>query len=401
MNEKTVAELEARAAEIDGMDFAEMTAELAEQIADEREAIVDELESRKAAAAAEAERRAEVAEAAMPAKPIIEETRNEKMDRNSAEYRVAWLHYQMGKVTPEERQILDTVNAELRSGESMTSATAAYAIPMVTANRVVENLVQLYPLIGEIELLQIPGNVSIAVEDTVNAAAIHTENASITPADDTLTRVVLSGYEIVKLLSVSAKLNAMEIDAFEDWIVSNLTRKIGEVIENYIVNGTGSSQPKGLEKYATWTDGTNAVDWASTAPTAAELIEQISYLNAAYVGNAKFLMNWKTFWNKVYGLRDDKNPGIVNDTPAVQGDGLGGYRVFGFPVLLSAKVADDTIFFGDFHEAIVANMAAPISVESDKSSGFRYNAIDYRGACVFDCTTVGAGRVVKSASSLS
>ena len=395
MNEMTVAELEARAAEIDAMEIDGIDAERAEQLANEREAIAAELEARRAAAAAEAERREQVAQdAEAPARPIIEEERNEHMNFASPEYRSAWLHYQMGRMSDEERQILETVNAELRSGESMTSATAAYAIPTVTANRIVENLVQLYPLIGEVELLQIQGNVSIAVEDTVNAAAIHTENASITPADDTLTRITLSGYEIVKLLAVSAKLNAMEIDAFEDWIVSNLTRKIGEVIENYLVNGTGSSQPKGIEKYATWTDGTNAVDWASTAPTAAEVIELIGYMNAAYVGNAKFLMNWKTFWNRIYGLRDDKNPAVVND-------GQGGYRVFGFPVMFSSKVADDTFYFGDFRDGVIANMAAPIAVESDRSSGFRYNSVDYRGACLFDCTTVGTGRIVKSAASLS
>ena len=395
MNEMTVAELEARAAEIDATEIDGIDAARAEQLAEERESIAQELENRKAAAAAEAELREQVAnDDAVPAKPIINEVRNEKMTFASPEYRSAWLHYQMGRMSDEERQILETVNAELRSGESMTSATAAYAIPTVTANRIVENLVQLYPLIGEVELLQIPGNVSIAVEDTVNAAAIHTENASITPADDTLTRITLSGYEIVKLLAVSAKLNAMEIDAFEDWIVSNLTRKIGEVIENYLVNGTGSSQPKGIEKYATWTDGTNAVDWASTAPTAAEVIELIGYMNAAYVGNAKFLMNWKTFWNRIYGLRDDKNPAVVND-------GQGGYRVFGFPVMFSSKVADDTFYFGDFKDGVIANMAAPIAVESDRSSGFRYNSVDYRGACLFDCTTVGTGRIVKSAASLS
>lgn len=395
MNEMTIAELEARAAEIDAMEIGEIDAERAEQLAEERESIANELEARRAAAAADAERREEVAQdVTSEATPIIEEVRNEHMTFASPEYRSAWLHYQMGRVSDEERQILDTVNAEHRSGESMTSATAAYAIPTVTANRIVENLVQIYPLIGEVELMQIPGNVSIAVEDTVNAAALHTENASITPADDTLTRITLSGYEIVKLLAVSAKLNAMEIDAFEDWIVSNLTRKIGEVIENYIVNGTGSSQPKGIEKYATWTDGTNAVDWASTAPTAAEVIELIGYMNAAYVGNAKFLMNWKTFWNRIYGLRDDKNPAVVND-------GQGGYRVFGFPVMFSSKVADDTLYFGDFRDGVIANMAAPISVESDRSSGFRYNAVDYRGACLFDCTTVGTGRIVKSAATIS
>ena len=57
-------------------------------------------------------------------------------------------------------------------------------------------------MLNEVTLLHVKGAVKFAIEDTNNAAAIHTENASITAAADTLTTVSLSGYEIVKSGSV-------------------------------------------------------------------------------------------------------------------------------------------------------------------------------------------------------
>ena len=385
IEEMTMQELEARSAEI----LAELdTAD--EARCAELEAEVNQIKARKAELKA-IEARKKAAQALQDGEETGSTIERSKEDntvnvfaRDTKEYRSIWLrHLQGAQITEEERS-------------SLTSDTSAagYAIPTITENRIFEELVQVAPLIGEIELLHIPGNVSILYEDTVNAAAIHTENASITAADDTLGRVLLVGYEMCKILTISGKMALMSIDAFEDWLVSNLTRKLAELIENYIVNGTGSNQPKGIAKYATWVANTNAVDWASTAPTAAELLKQIGLLNASYLGRAKFLMNSTTFYNTIVTLRDDKNPGVVTlegPTP----------KIFGYPVVFSSKVTAGELYFGSLKDGMVGNFAQDIEVEADKSSAFRSNGVDYRGACIFDCAPRGKGLIVKSAATIS
>lgn len=382
IKEMNAEELEARLGEIqaaakeqrDGADFVAMKAEAEE--------IRSELERRKAAAVQAAEERAKVAldNGAKVIETFTEE-RKKTMDRNSIEYRDAWLSLMAGKeLTAEQR-------------DAMTSATASggYAIPEIIANKIYETMVQVAPMIGEIELMHVPGALTLAVESTVNAAALHTEAASITPASDTITRIQLGGYELVKVIGISAKLEAMSIPALEDWIVSNLGRKLAELVENYIINGDGSSQPAGIDSI-TWDTSTytDCVDWASTAPTAAELISLIGKLNGAYTKNAKFLMNWKTFWTEVFALRDDKNEPVVKQEN-------GKYYVFGFPVIFSAKAVDDDIFFGDYYEAIKGNFAQDIEIEADKSSGFLTNTTNFRGRCLFDCGVI-AGRIVKGSA---
>ena len=385
ISEMNLQELEARSQEI----LAELDS-AGEARAAELLAEAEEIKARKAELqAAENRRRAAEALASGNADgaTVIERSQEDTMPktitRDSQEYRSIWLrHLMRAPLTAEERGSLTSDNS-----------AAGYAIPTITQNKIFETLVQVAPLIGEIELLHIPGNVSILYEDTVNAAAIHTENAEITAADDTIGRVLLVGYEMCKILTISAKIALMSIDAFEDWLVSNLTRKLAELIENYIVNGTGSGQPKGIEKYATWVANTNAVDWASTAPTAAELLKQIGLLNGSYLGKAKFLMNSAFFYTTIVALRDEKNPGVVDISGPVP-------KIFGFPVIFSSKVTAGVMYFGAFFDAMVGNFAQDIEVESDKSSAFRANGVDYRGACIFDCSPRGTGLIVKSAASI-
>ena len=52
--------------------------------------------------------------------------------------------------------------------------------------------------------------------------------------------------------------------------------------------------------------------------------------------------------------------------------------------MLSNDVDLHEAFLGDFTE-IYGNLAQDITVESNTSSGFRQNAIDYLGSAIFDC----------------
>ena len=142
-------------------------------------------------------------------------------------------------------------------------------------------------------LLHVKGAVKFAIEGTNNAAAIHTENASITAAADTLTTVSLSGYEIVKLVQISDTVMTMSITAFESWIVNMLAEAIARKVEDLLINGTGSSQPKGIENANTW-GATNSVTVAKTgALTAANVQTLIGLLPSGYDRNGKFVMNKK------------------------------------------------------------------------------------------------------------
>lgn len=293
--------------------------------------------------------------------------------------------------------------SELRSGclkrllgvalteeEQRSVAAANVVVAVETQNKVIEKVKELAPLLNEVELLRVAGSVKFAVEGTVNNAALHTENAAVTPAADTLVTVQLDGYEIVKLVRISATVKTMAIDAFEEWLTSQLARKVAEVIEGYIVSGTGSGQPKGITNAATWGD-TNSVTFAAANPSANEIMQLIGLLPSRHARAAKFVMNRKTFWANVMPVRDDKK------MPIVAGEGAGAYSIFGYPVLLSDFVPVGEMYFGNL-KMVVANLADDVRVDSSEASGFAYNAIDYRGTAIFDCDIADAEAFVKGAS---
>lgn len=184
----------------------------------------------------------------------------------------------------------------------------------------------------------------------------------------------------------------MSVNAFESWLVDMLSEKIALAIEYFLVKGTGTNQPKGVDAL-TYVDGTNGVDYAGAKPTAAEIAELISYLPSRHARKAKFLMHRSTLWTDIAPIRDDSK------APILRGDGAGAYSIYGYPVMFSDEVDAGDIFFGNF-KMIVGNLSQEINVKASEHSGFTYNAIDYRGTVIFDSDVADEGAFVKGAATL-
>jgi HK97 family phage major capsid protein len=282
------------------------------------------------------------------------------------EYRSAWL---------KNLRRIPLTDAEKRAYAN-ASGTGAEVVPTQTANEIISKVKKLAPMLNEVTLLHVKGAVKFVVEDTNNDADIHTENAAITPAADTLTTVTLSGYEIVKLVQISDTVMTMSIAAFESWIVDMLAEAIARKVEDFFINGTGTSQPKGIDKANTW-DATNSVSvGASASLTAANVQTLIGLLNAGYDRNAKFVMSKRTLFTDFMPLQDTSKNHIVT----VQGNS---YFVYGYPVLLSDYVKEHEAFLGDFKK-VCANLAESINVKN--AYDIDTNSYKYSGIAIFDCT---------------
>lgn len=299
---------------------------------------------------------------------------------NTPEYRSAFLKTLLGKpMSDTEKRAAEmvAVNAEKRAYDSGTTAV----IPTQTSDILFQKMVKVAPLINEITLLRVAGNVKFAVQGTRDDAALHTENAAIAPAGDTLVYVELGGYDITKVIRISKTIQTMAISAFEGWLTDMLSADIATKIEDFIINGTGSSQPNGVDHAVTWTVGTNSIQFThGGSPTYDNIVDLISLLPARYSGNAKFLCNNKFLYGQLAKIKDDNNrPILVQDfsNPIAQ-------RVLGFPVMVSDKEADNTLHFGDFKQA-VGNLAQDVTVEMSTASGFLNRSVDFLGSALFDC----------------
>ena len=378
-----IKEIEARLAAIKQEIEERGDAMKAEEI-DALEKETKELTEERAGLIAAAEKRNGILDNIAKGAGIVSRTFEQKQDNadpddpfGTPEYRSAWL---------KNLRRLPLTDAEKRAYAN-ASDTGAEVVPTQTANEIISKVKKLAPMLNEVTLLHVKGAVKFAVEGTNNDAAIHKENAAITAAADTLTTVTLTGYEIIKLVQISDTVMTMSIAAFESWIVDMLAEAIARKVEDFFINGTGSSQPKGIDKANTWGAENSVTVTKAGSLTAANVQTLIGLLNAGYDRNAKFAMSKKTLFTDFMPLQDNSKNHIVT----VQGNN---YFVYGYPVLLSDYVKEHEAFLGDFKK-VCANLAENINVKN--AYDIDTNSYKYSGIAIFDCTPAIGEAFVKLA----
>jgi len=384
LSEMTVDELLQRqqelAEEIPAETRDQMTTEEIEQRANDLEAVKNELEARREAARQAEEKRQQIA-ADKAIKPIakIEEEENRKMnyDVKSPEYRDLWIRNLQGNLTPEERDVYNSGNTN--------------AVPTIVADKFFEKMKKLAPMLSEITLLRVAGNLKFVAEGTRNTATKHTENSVMTPSEDATVSVTLGGFEFMKLIQISRTAKLMSIDAFEGWLVDMLAGDIARAIDNYILND--ASNGVAAITYTTGGDAQNQI--VNGTYTYGTICELISLLPAAYDAEAKFLVNKKTLYTKIAAIVDSqKRPIFVQDS----GEGMPG-RIMGYPVVVDDYVTsnNDALYLGKWTD-VVGNLSEDIHVDRDESAGFAANSIMYRGLAVFDSKPAKTDAIVRLVS---
>lgn len=373
-----------RLAELD-LEVREMAvAEDVEKATEEKKALLErkaelvDLEKRKQTALGITEGKVEV--------NVIEERKEQPMeiktfDRSTEEYRVAWLKNLQG-IELNETEKRDYTSAADSSGG---------AIPTETSEALFNKMTVIAPMLSEITLLRVAGNVQFTAEGVRNAAVQHAENGAITASTDALVKVSLTGYEFNKLLYISKTVQTMSVNAFESWLIDMIAEDIAVAIEDQIINGSGSSAPKGIAKAATWSTASNLVEVTGTATiTYGDVLRLIAMLPARYDSNAKFLAGKEMIYRGLANVTD------TGGKPILLNDATGKYpmRILGYPVIQSDKTPDDTLFLGDYKK-VVGNLSQDVTVERDASAGFASNSVAFRGGAIFDCNIALADAFVK------
>mgnify|MGYP000844853596 CR=1 FL=1 len=296
--------------------------------------------------------------------PKPEENRTAEFTQESPEYRSAFLkHLRRLDLTEIEQRAFTTV-----------AGSAGAVIPTQTQNRVIEIVKQYAPLLAEINLMQVPGGVRVPVEDVVSEATKHAENATITVSDDKLKYVDLFGYEITKLLQISKSVMQMSVDAFENWLTSNLGRSLAAKITSLIIGGSGDGEAKGINAI-TWNENNSITVGASASLTVNDVTALIGLLPGGYDANAKFLMSKKTLFTDFMPLKDSSKHDLVTR----EGNQ---YYIYGYPVMLDERIPLHEAILGDFRAGYYGNMPEEINVVNQFD--IDTNSYKFLGTGMFD-----------------
>lgn len=363
-----LAKIESRKAEI----AAEVeTAEA--DVLEERDKESKELEVRKAELIArkeelEAEERAakEVADGKTIAEEIQipKEEREMKMEKKfdiaSEEYRSAWAKVLQGKKLDEVEE------------RAYATTDAANAVPTAVADKFFEKIKKLAPMLSEITLMQVAGNIKFMAEGTRNAAQLHTENSAVAPANDTLVSVQLGGNEFMKVIRISQAAMTMSVNAFEDWLVDMLSGDIARAIDDFIINDATN----GIVATVSTATTNKITQTATSGYSYSDICNLVALLPAGYDAEAKFLVSKKVLFNSIKGIVDTNKRPIFDPVEKT---------LFGYPVVTDDYVPSDhnQVYLGKWTD-VVGNLSQPVNVARSDQSGFLNNSIDFRGTAIFD-----------------
>lgn len=329
MNDMSVEELEKRAAEIDAMNLAEMTdADASTALADERDAIAAELESRKAAAAKAAEIREQVAndQTLVPVKTF--ETRKEEKEmsiaeiRSSMEYNKAYLNALKGN------------DAEARALLSGNVSGGQIPVPTMLETEI-KNAWENHQVMSLVKKSFYPGNVKIGFELSATGAVIHTEGTAA-PEEEVLEigSVELKAENIKKWITVSDEaIEGTTVDTI-GYLYAEIAHKIVEKAEEVMIGKINAAPTASTATAVAVADFTAAVDVDTMVMAVAQLSAQAKNLNVVmnrqtYAAFVSAALKNKYGADVFDGLRDrvvytDKLPAYSaagsGDTYAIVGD---------------------------------------------------------------------------------
>jgi len=310
----------------------------------------------------------------------------------SPEYRSAFYKKLMGKdLTNVEKAAFQRAQDEARAASFNTVTESAAVVPTQTLNEVVKKARTMGGIMGVCRSFAVPSKIAIPVGTPATKASWHTEGATVEGEKNVPASVVFNGYEIIKIFSISAATKTMSINAFESYLVDELTACVMECIADALVNGTGSAQGTGVVSGITWTKNTNAVEVAAGSEMSyADVVKTVALLKRGYSAGAKWAMNNATLYKTFYGMLDgNKRPIFVADP---QAENIG--KILGFEVIVDDNLADDVVIFGNFHY-MGYNMPGGIVIEVSRESSFRSGLIDYRALAVADCKPIVPEAFVK------
>ena len=309
----------------------------------------------------------------------------------SNEYRSAFFKTMLGQdLSSIEQRAFDTAQEVEQRAEGFASSNNSQAVlPETTLNEIITKARKQGGLIGHVRNFNIPTKIKIPIGTPTSKANWHTEGALVEAEHPDTVSVQFDGNEILKVFSISVKAQTMSIQAFESYLVQELTQTVVETIDHALVNGTGVDQGQGILTGITW-DDTNSVDLTGKYT---DFTKALGLLKRGYSAGAKFAMSNATLYNQVYGVMDANERPILNHD--AQSDDI--HRIFGKEVVIDDNIEDGTILLGNFQYAGF-NLPQGIALEKSTESSFRSGLIDFRAMAVADCKPLVDEAFVKLSS---
>ena len=270
------------------------------------------------------------------------ETMEKIFDASSIEYKNAFLK----SVTGRADQMTELENAAY----THTTSTAGQVLPTTLVDEIWDLVSQNHVIMGDVTIYR-TGTILEVVKHTEIAQGKAAKKGEGTANDDeknTFVKVTLSGNDFVKTVKVSYAEAEMAIDAFEKYLVNEISRSIGEALADDVVS-------------AIQTGINSANKLTATAATFGYANITAAFGALKRVADPVVYVTRATLYNRLATLADAAGHLIYQPSATAGVPGT----LLGAQVKIEDSVADDVIMVGD-SKRVVYNMIQDIMVETDK-----------------------------------
>jgi HK97 family phage major capsid protein len=253
---------------------------------------------------------------------------------------------------------------------TFTTANTPNAIPGAISLGIVDMIAKNYAILGDIDPTTFAGVVEFVQATAIVSGEADETDENTANADNlqvTFNKETMTGAEIRGSVKLSNKMRIQSMDGFEQWLVNELARELGERMNDHVFAAIDADML------------VDNIEPDLTALTDADVRALFGSLKGGQ-GSRVVYANNSTIWNIIAGVQDNMGrpkflESTVNDDPAVQG------RIYGTAVKLDETLADGVIYVG-YPAVVKANMFEAPNVLSDVDVETR--EITYGGYALFE-----------------
>ena len=205
---------------------------------------------------------------------------------NSMDYRRAFMaHVMKGEAMP----------AKFRAANANTKTTdVGELIPTIVIEKVIEKMESVGTILPLVTQVAYKGGVKIPTSTVKPVATWVSEGAGSDRQKKTIGAISFTYHKLRCAVSISLEVGVMALPVFETVLVNNIAEAMTKAIEQAIVSGSGTGQPKGFLN-ETPASG-HAIEIAATDDLDYEvLVEAEAALEPAYENEAVWFMSKKSF----------------------------------------------------------------------------------------------------------
>lgn len=261
----------------------------------------------------------------------------------SEEYKSAFLKHMAGR---------DSEMTQLENEAFVhTTTTTTAPLPTTMLNQIWDLVYGEHHIMEDINIYR-TGTIMEVVKHTAiaqGAAKSVAENTANDDEENTFVKVTLSGKDFSKHVDISYAMAAMSLDALEQYLVTEISRGIGEALAEDVVTSIESG-------IATENKIMTAAAATLTYKECAKLFSMLKR-----VGKVTVYATRATIYNHLVGMTDATGRPVFQ--PSMQAGQEG--TIFGAVIKVEDAVADDKLLAGDGSK-VLYNMIQDVMIEKDR-----------------------------------